>query len=96
MAPGFPEGLAHVEASYRSVQGTIMSNWTHTEESLSWNITIPPNTSAEVHLPCSDPGCVAESGNALKKTEGLLSHRREGEKTVVEIGSGTYHFMIKY
>jgi alpha-L-rhamnosidase len=94
MHPAFPKGLDHVDASYRSVHGTIESNWIARKDTLFWDIKIPANTTAEVHLPCSDTERISESGNPLRKAEGIESYRENGNELLVELGSGNYHFTV--
>ena len=49
--PTFIEGLNRVDCTYRSVSGTIESHWHRIGKGIEWTIVIPPNTTAEVHLP---------------------------------------------
>ncbi len=49
--PTFVEGLNRVDCNYRSVSGTIESHWRRTGKGIEWTVVIPPNTTAEVHLP---------------------------------------------
>ena len=94
MQPAFPEGLDHVDASYQSVQGRIESKWTAHGDTLFWDIMIPANTTAEVHLPASDADHVSESGISLREAAGIESYRSSGNKLLIEIGSGSYHFTV--
>jgi alpha-L-rhamnosidase len=95
MTPVFPAGLDHVDASYRSVYGSITSSWAMYRDSLSWTIGIPANTTAEVHLPGSDPGKITENGGSIEQAEGILSTRKAGSEVIVEMGSGRYHFTVE-
>ena len=49
--PTFVKGLNRVDCTYRSVSGTIESHWRRTGKGIEWTVVIPPNTTAEVHLP---------------------------------------------
>ncbi|MBQ6098083.1 MAG: family 78 glycoside hydrolase catalytic domain, partial [Bacteroidales bacterium] len=51
LRPTFVEGLNRVDCTYRSVSGTIESHWRRTGNGIEWTVVIPPNTTAEVHLP---------------------------------------------
>ncbi|MDR2231712.1 MAG: glycoside hydrolase family 78 protein [Tannerella sp.] len=83
MKPVFPQGLTNIDASYQSPYGLIKSAWTRNGESLTWNITIPPNTTATVELPAS-------LKVKMQKQPGLLSSKETGDMTVFELGSGSY------
>ena len=43
--------LAHAEASYQSLYGTISSCWERTEDTVLYTFTIPANCTAEIRLP---------------------------------------------
>ena len=58
-------------AEYESVQGKIASRWERKDGTFRWNITIPPNTTATVHVPTSDPESVTESGTPAADAEGV-------------------------
>ena len=84
MEPKFPKGLTHVKASYQSVYGEIKSEWTKENNSFSWNITLPANTSALVRLP-KDLNISAPAQKGVRKVTETDSHIE------IELGSGTYH-----
>lgn len=85
MEPKFPEGLSHVKASYESAYGEIRSEWQKEGDSLSWHVTIPPNSSAVVQLP-------KEMHLQIPAGEGVRSVHETDTKIVIEIGSGSYRF----
>ncbi len=45
------DGLDHADVSYRTPYGTVVSNWKKGRKYIEWEITVPVNTTAEVHLP---------------------------------------------
>ncbi|HVV06234.1 MAG TPA: alpha-L-rhamnosidase C-terminal domain-containing protein, partial [Puia sp.] len=51
MQPVFPEGLNSVQASYQTPYGEVGSRWIKKNGVLAWDISVPPNAEAEVHLP---------------------------------------------
>jgi len=40
-----------INASYKSIYGTIVSRWSKKSGKLSWHVVIPANTTAELHMP---------------------------------------------
>ena len=48
------DGLDHVNCDYNSVSGRIESHWKRDGDRFEWDIVIPANTMAEVHLPTKD------------------------------------------
>jgi alpha-L-rhamnosidase len=51
--PQVPKGLDWVKSSYRGIRGQIVSDWRRVGDSVRFDITIPPNTDAEIRLPDS-------------------------------------------
>lgn len=88
MEPQFPEGLSHVKASYQSAYGEIKSEWHKEDNTFSWDITIPPNTSAIVKLP--------KALHIVKPAfEGMHRVNETEEGIEIEMGSGSYHLTNK-
>lgn len=51
LRPIFVEGLNRVDCTYRSVSGTIESHWRRVAKGIEWTVVVPPNTTAQIHLP---------------------------------------------
>jgi alpha-L-rhamnosidase len=92
-APGFRRfsirplpggGLTHASGSYHSIRGEIRVAWRVSRGRLTLDVTVPPNTTATVYVPTSDPGSVSEVGGASPAQPG-----------VYEIGGGTYRFTAR-
>jgi alpha-L-rhamnosidase len=84
MEPVFPDGLDHVTASYDSPHGVIESAWKRDGDILTWNITIPANTTATVRLPARF-GTIAVTGGSSPKTAAPADGT-----TTIDLGSGKY------
>jgi alpha-L-rhamnosidase len=84
MAPVFPDKLDHVTAGYDSPHGLIESAWRRDGDLLTWNITIPANTTATVKLPARF-GTIAVTGG----TSPLTASPTDGT-TTIDLGSGRY------
>lgn len=54
LRPYVADGLTHVNASYRSPYGDIVSRWRIEGGRFHWQFTIPANTTAEVYVPQAD------------------------------------------
>ena len=81
-------GLTHAEAALRTLYGRVRSAWRIEKGRLRWEVEVPPNTTAEIHVPTSDPETVTESGRAVTEAEGLTPIG----PAVFEAGSGRYVF----
>ena len=92
MKPDFNAGLSYVNASYESIYGTIKSLWKQNKNKLSWNITVPANTSALMYLPTTSASKVKINKNRLDKIS--EHYKTEDNKLVLELKSGTYSIQI--
>jgi alpha-L-rhamnosidase len=87
--PQTGHGLTWVKSSHQSIRGKIESNWTITDKGAEFDITIPPDTTAEIELP---EGTITESGKPLAEAQGItLPHASARRMTA---GSGRYRFRI--
>ena len=86
MEPKFPEGLTHVNATYNSVRGEIISEWSKENGQFIWDITIPGNTSAIVKLP-KELNIVSPEGEGVRN----VSYSDYGVE--IELGSGTHQII---
>ncbi len=85
--PQAPSGLNWVKSSYRSVRGKIVSNWSRRGQELRFEITIPANSRAIIHLPAGPADRVTEAGKPVEGggPRGSFS---------LEVGSGSYSFVV--
>jgi alpha-L-rhamnosidase len=104
-APGFknvimrPEPLASVEwvnCSYQSPYGEIVSNWKLKEGSFAWNVHVPVNSTATIHLPAESQESIRIGSKPLSQADGVKFLRMENERAVLAVGSGHYSFVTKY
>ncbi|MBL7817834.1 MAG: family 78 glycoside hydrolase catalytic domain [Saprospiraceae bacterium] len=81
---------------YRSIYGTISSEWKNTEGGKwTYKTTIPANTTATVYLSTTSLSNIKESGTVLSQAKGIRQARFENGKAVMTLSSGTYVFEIK-
>ncbi|MDI1250422.1 MAG: glycoside hydrolase family 78 protein, partial [Lacunisphaera sp.] len=84
LQPFIGAGLDFARASYRTMHGEIRSHWVRDGERLTWTVTVPANTTAQVFIP-SEPG--TEVGS-----DGLVVTGREGRFARCTAPAGTYTF----
>ena len=82
-----------VEADYDSPRGLIRCHWRNSGKAFELVVTVPPNTTAHVHLPAA--GRLSEGGQGLQVGNGVLFIDTQGETRVIEIGSGDYSFAVQ-
>ena len=72
----------HARGSYRSLRGIITSAWWIADGYLTMEVTLPPNCSAEVHVPARS-GAVIQHGDARLIRENVFA-----------VGAGTWRFRV--
>jgi alpha-L-rhamnosidase len=88
--PGGP--LTHASGKLESMHGEIASSWSNHAGGFALHVTVPTNTTAEVHVPAADAAAVMESGVPASSAEGITFLRMEDGAAVFEVESGRYRF----
>jgi alpha-L-rhamnosidase len=96
--------LTSASGYYDSVRGRIESRWRIEDRRFHWHITVPPNTTAEVHVPTADADKVTEGGRPAKQSQGVTFLRAEPARdtepgigrAIFKVGSGEYEFCFPY
>ncbi len=92
MKPTPVAGLTSVKASHRSPYGLIESEWHQDGNTFRWHITVPPNSTAEIHIPANSPDHVTEGGHATATSPGVKFLAIEPGRVEYHLESGTYDF----
>lgn len=92
VAPILPGELEHAGASIDTVRGAVSSSWQRAGETLSLDVTVPGNSTAEVAVPIQAGDEVHESGQPAAAAPGVTFLREEGTTAIYEVGSGSYRF----
>ena len=74
LKPGIVDdpSLKWVKAHHDSLYGRIVSNWSIDDKGpLTWNVTVPPNTTATRYLPTADAKTVTEGDQPLSQAKGV-------------------------
>jgi alpha-L-rhamnosidase len=89
--------LKWVRARHESLYGAIASEWHRDANSFTLSVTIPPNTTAEVHVPTlfGEKEAITVNGRLSAEASGAKSRRTENGDTVFEVDSGRYEFVAK-
>ncbi|WP_256758936.1 family 78 glycoside hydrolase catalytic domain [Cohnella sp. WQ 127256] len=87
------EGLTWAEGRLDSMYGDIRSYWKKTDNgAMELEVTVPVNTTAEIHLPGAVLESVRESGASLIQIVGISSVEQGDNAVVLVVGSGQYTF----
>lgn len=98
-SPGFkhfiikPQLHLSAKATYNSVYGEIVSDWYLLKSNrYGLKVTVPPNTTATIYLPTTEPQQIEEGGHRLEKSDAIKNISTEGNLTVIDVAAGTYQF----
>jgi alpha-L-rhamnosidase len=92
LRPQFSPQLGQVEATYESAYGRIESKWKAEGTAVTWNVTVPDNTTALLYFPVSAKAQIVENGKNVEQSAGVKFLRTEGDRAVYQAGSGVYAF----
>jgi len=88
-------GLEWVRAEHQCMYGMIRSEWIMCYGTMTQNVTIPANTSAEIYILTNDYHQVTEKGKPVATLPEIKFLRMEKGYAVFEVGSGSYEFVTK-
>ena len=90
------EGIDYVKASYRSINGEIVSSWEKRPgQEVYFKIVVPVNTTALVSLPARNRDALTETGNPVYESDYLKVLGYEDGRVNMELGSGSYRFNVR-
>lgn len=95
LKPGIVDdpSLWWVKAHHDSIYGRIVSDWKLDDDmTLTWEVTVPPNTTATAILPTTDGNTAMESNRPLAESEGIETKAARPAELVLELQPGTYEF----
>ena len=98
IAPQLDGKLTHATVGFDSIRGRIETSWKRDGDRFILDVTIPGNTTATVYLPlspASNSSTVIESGRSLELAAGVKLLRTVNNCAVMEVESGSYHFVVK-
>jgi alpha-L-rhamnosidase len=88
-------GLEYAKASYKSINGKIISDWKIKGDTFTLNVTIPANTTATVYVPAKNIASVTESSMPVSKAQAVSALRMGRDCAIFAVGSGSYKFVSK-
>ncbi len=92
LEPRLGGGLTHARAEHHSIVGRIASAWRLQGKELTYECTVPPNTSAVLVLPAAREG-LTESGKPVAEAAGVtVLAGDDGAATRIQLQAGAYVF----
>jgi alpha-L-rhamnosidase len=86
-------GLQWAKASYDSVHGRVISEWSRGPGGFKLRVRVPVGTLATVFLPAEAGARLAEGGKPLDRVDGVRLLRMDRGEAVLAVGSGDYEFV---
>jgi hypothetical protein len=90
--PAIVGDLTHAKASYDSIAGRIISEWSRDGQAVKLHVTIPANTTATIENPTTDGNAVSERGMPAAQASGAKFLKMDGPYAEFAVGSGDYLF----
>ncbi|NCI46828.1 family 78 glycoside hydrolase catalytic domain [Sediminibacterium sp. WSJ-3] len=81
-------GFTHASASLQTYYGKLSNSWKREGNRLLMDVEIPVNTRATVYLPAKNQAAITETGGLA------INGKQEESYVVMELGSGSYHFVV--
>ncbi|MDA3879812.1 MAG: family 78 glycoside hydrolase catalytic domain [Prolixibacteraceae bacterium] len=92
--PLIPEELSYAKAKLHTMYGEASVCWKKTENGLSLDVSIPPNTKATINIPYTN-GEISLNGAELKTYENIEFIGENNGFYSVKAGSGKYQFKLE-
>ncbi len=93
-SPGIESGLGSVAATHVSEYGSIVSAWKREGDALTYDLVVPPNSTATVILPAPALDTVEEGVGPAMNQSGISNTVCENGLFRCDVVSGTYQFKI--
>jgi alpha-L-rhamnosidase len=96
VAPRPSESFTWARAQYHSIRGRIATDWRIVDDQLMLEVEVPPNSTATIRLPSTNPESTTESGEPAAERNDLHQSGVERDTVLYEVGSGYYRFATVY
>lgn len=94
IAPVIGSKLEYAKAEYNSVYGRISSGWKKLENGLELNVTIPPNTTAEIVIPVKEGMKLLLDSEEISNRSDVTFIKQNKSSIVLETLPGSYLFQV--
>lgn len=84
-----------VKSHFDTHHGRIASNWQRSGSDFTWDFTIPPNSTASVHVPAANGMMVSVNGAPAAQANGVKVQRQTKERLELLVESGVFRVEVK-
>src|ERR1700744_3188840 len=85
--------LKFAKGELETQYGKIKSAWSVDDGKITVDITVPPNTSAQIILPLVNSDVLEENGANINPDTDITNIKPVGDDEQLNVGSGSYHFV---
>ncbi len=93
VAPTPGGGLTHARARLETPYGLAVSGWRQDGDRRTFEVVVPPNTTAQVHLPVAEGSNLTEGGRPLQELPQASGVSVSGGKVSFVLAPGRYEFV---
>jgi alpha-L-rhamnosidase len=94
LEPRLGGDLTWARGEYRSPYGMVKSHWSIREGTFTWDVSIPPNTTATAFVPADDGALITENDRPAELSPGVELIERSEKTAVINLQSGNYQFIV--
>jgi alpha-L-rhamnosidase len=87
--------LSYAGAEYHSVYGRIRSYWKTENGKLTMHVIIPPNTTANIHVPAESVDKIYDGDVTVNQAEGIRVTGTLDNRIILKVGSGEYRIEVR-
>lgn len=88
--PAIVGDLTFVKARYDSIRGPIESSWSIIDNTVQWDISIPPGVTASAQVPAASADTITVNGTSPADAENIQLPDAAGPRVNIGIHSGRY------
>lgn len=94
LKPQLTSQLTWAKGSLNTAYGEIKSDWKNSGNQFSWQISVPPNATATIHLPAAKSAVIKINGRYSSTAIDKSTANGESAYEIFELCSGNYHFTV--
>jgi alpha-L-rhamnosidase len=92
--PNFDPRLGSLDLRYASRYGNIRSSWQEKGAAVQWNVTVPPNATAQLPLDSRQQRAFTLDGKAIAQSAKVHAGGETEGRTIYVLPAGTYSFTV--
>lgn len=87
--------LTWAKGHYNSIHGKIAVSWSIEKETITLEVTVPPNTTATIYIPATRPEDITEGGAPISTYPEIQFIKYNENAAIYQLASGDYRFQSK-